>query len=172
MDTKSHPVWTVYDRLRSARLNVKYYECRLQAIERVNFEIEMSLLASAPSSAIAGLWFWQTEDGKYVWQCMGVLAAIASIAKPLLGLTKKIKDYETVLSGYRTLEHDLAEIKGSIEQKQKYDPALQAEFKKVAEREKVLVAKNPETRESKRIKKRCEEEVRRELPVDGFYIPV
>lgn len=167
----NHPVWTVYDKLRSARLNVKYYECRLQFTERLNFSIEVLLLATAPSSAVAGLWFWNTEYGKYVWQYMGILAAIAAVTKPLLGLTKRIKDYESILSGYRTLEYDLMEIKTTIEQKRKYDQGLQAELKKAIHREKALIAKNPETRDSKRVKRMCEDEVRRQLPPGSFFIP-
>ncbi|UWU72439.1 hypothetical protein [Bradyrhizobium sp. NC92] len=171
MDRDTHPVWTVYDKLRSARLNVKYYSCRLQLAERTNFWIELLLLASAPSSAIAGLWFWGTEYGKYVWQYLGILTAVAAVTKPLLGLTKRIKDYENILSGYRTLEYDLMEIKSSIEQKQKYDQIHQSELKKAIQREKILISKNPETRESKRVKRMCEEEVRQELPPESFFIP-
>ena len=69
------------------------------------------------------------------------------------------------------LEYDLMEIKSSIEQKQKYDLALQSELKKVIQREKVLIAKNPESRESRKIKQRCEMEVLRDLQSDPFFIP-
>jgi hypothetical protein len=168
---EDHPVWTVYDKLRSARLNVKYYGARLQRIERANLTIEYILLATAPSSAIAGLWFWNTEFGKPIWQSLGVLAAIAAVAKPPLNFTKRIKDYEGILVGYRTLEYDLMEIKTLIEQRGKYDQTLQSEFKKALQREKTLVAKTPETRENKKVKRACEEEVRRELPAERFFVP-
>ena len=42
------------------------------------------------------------------------------------------------------LDFDLGEIKVLIEQRQKYDQALQAEFKKVLQRERILVGKTPE----------------------------
>ncbi|MBI3666660.1 MAG: hypothetical protein HY236_10635 [Acidobacteria bacterium] len=171
MSRETHPVWTVYDKLRTARLNVKYYSRRLSGLERKNFFIELVLLATAPSSAIAGLWFWETTYGKLAWQYLGIVAAIAAILKPLLGLTKRIKEYESVLSGYRTLEYDLMEIKSLVEQKQKYDAALQSDLKKALQREKVLVGKTPETRESHNIKRRCELEVRRELPRECFFVP-
>lgn len=164
-------MWTVYDKLRTARLNVKYYGRRLQSIERWNFFIELVLLMTAPTSAIAGLWFWHTDSGKLVWQYFGVVAAAAAVLKPLLSLTKKIKEYESVLSGYRVLEFDLMEIKSLIEQKRKYDAPLQAEFKKALQRERALVGKTPETRENHRIKGQCESEVRNELPPDCFFMP-
>jgi hypothetical protein len=168
---EDHPVWSVYDKLRSARLNVKYYGARLHRVERINLTIEYILLATAPSSAIAGLWFWNMEVGKAIWQCLGVLAAIAAVAKPPLNLTKRIKDYEGILVGYRTLEYDLMEIKTLIEQKGKYDQTLQSEFKKAIQREKTLVAKTPDAREDKKVKRTCEEEVRRELPAEEFFVP-
>jgi hypothetical protein len=168
---EDHPVWTVYDKLRSARLNVKYYGARLHRIERQNFTLECILLATAPSSAIAGLWFWNTEIGKPIWQYLGVLAAIAAVVKPLLTLTKRIKDYEAVLQGYRTLEYDLMEIKTLVEQKGKYDQPLQSELKKALQREKMLVAKTPETREDKKTKQVCQQEVLRELPPESFLVP-
>ena len=171
MGSENHPVWTVYDKLRSARLNVKYYCCRLQSAERWNFALELVLLAAAPTSAIAGLWFWDTDPGKFVWKTLGVIAAFAALLKPLLGLTKKIKEYESIISGYRVLEFDLMEIKSLIEQKRKYDAALQADLKRALQRERTLVGKTPETREVASIKRKCEEEVNRELPVSSFFIP-
>jgi hypothetical protein len=171
MTRETHPVWTVYDKLRTARLNVKYYSRRLSRLETMNFWIELVLLVTAPSSAIAGLWFWETEYGKLVWQYMGIVAAIAAILKPLLGLTKRIKELGGVLSGYRTLEYDLREMKSQIEQKRKYDAALQSELKKALQREKILVGKTPETRENQNVKSKCELEVRQEFPPESFFVP-
>jgi len=171
MGTKHNPVWSVYDKLRTVRLNVKYYSRRMEALERWNFGIEFLLLLTAPTSAIAGLWFWNTEIGKLMWQGLGIIAAFAAVLKPLLALTKGIKEYEGILSGYRILEFDLMEIKSLVEQKQKYDTGLQAEFKKVLQRERTLVGKTPETREDPRIKRLCENEVLQELPQESFFVP-
>jgi len=171
MTRESKPVWAVYDKLRTARLNVKYYCCRLQVLEREDFWIELVLLVTAPSSAVAGLWFWKTDLGRTAWQYLGVIAAIAAVVKPLLRLTKRIKDLESVISGYRTLEYDLREITTLIEQKQKYDASLQSEFRKALQREKILAGKTPETREKRRVKDRCQAEVLRELPHESFFIP-
>lgn len=82
-----------------------------------------------------------------------------------------MKEYESVLSGYRVLEFDLMEIKSLIEQKGKYDLALQLEFKKALHRERALVGKTPESREIHRIKEHCENEVLNELPPKCFFIP-
>jgi hypothetical protein len=171
MSRETHPVWTVYDKLRTARLNVKYYSCRLQRIERWNFFIELVLAIAAPTSAVAGLWFWNLTYGKLAWRYLGIIAAAAAVLKPPLSLAKRIKDYESVLSGYRMLDFDLMEMKCLIEQRQKYDSGLQAEFKRILQREKTLVGKTPETRENERVKKACKREVLRELPKESFFIP-
>ncbi len=171
MSRETHPVWTVYDRLRTVRLNAKYYSRRLQSLERENFWIELVLLATAPSSAIAGLWLWESTHGRQVWQYLGIIAAIAAVLKPLLSLTRRIKEMESVLTGYRALDFELMEIKSSIEQKRKYDGALQADFRKALQRERILVGKTPETREKESVKRKCEVEVLEELPSKSFYVP-
>jgi len=171
MGSENHPVWTVYDKLRSARLSVKYYCRRLEFFERWNFTLELILLAAAPSSAVAALWFWDTAQGKLVWKYLGVVAALAALIKPLLALTKRIKEYESIISGYRVLEFDLMEIKTLIEQKQKYDAVLQSDFKRALLRERALVGKAPETREVVAIKRKCEEEVNQEMPASSFFVP-
>jgi cytochrome c oxidase subunit IV len=115
MSREQHPIWTVYEKLRTACLNVRYYGRRLQGVERWNLSLEFVLGATAPSSAIAALWFWNTEYGQTAWKCLAIVAAIAAVAKPLLNLTSRIKEYESVLSGYRVLEYDLREIRSMIE---------------------------------------------------------
>ena len=171
MSREDDPVWGVYDKLRTACLNVKYYSRRLQSLERLNFGLEFLLSATAPTSAIAALFFWNTEYGQVAWKYLAIVAAVAAVAKPLLNLAKRIKDYESVLSGYRMLEYDLREIRLMIEQKKKYDQPLQAEFEKAVQREKALIAKNPETRECGRVKRKCEAEVLQQLPPESFFIP-
>lgn len=171
MSREEHPVWSVYDRLRSARLSVKYYSKKLQQTEKLNFWLEVVLLIAAPSSAVAGLWFWESEYGQIIWKFLAIPAAIVAVLKPQLHLTKKIKDYEGVLSGYRILEYDLMEIKIGIEQKKKYDAPLQADFKRAQQRERTLVGKNPESCEDTRVKKLCQAEVASELPANTFFVP-
>lgn len=129
------------------------------------------MLASAPTSAIAGIWFFHESTGKLVWQYFGVIAALAAVCKPLLGLTKRIKDMEAVLAGYRILEYDLMEIRVMIEQKRSYDSAAKADLRKAIQREKTLVSRSPELREHTATKRQCEEEVLRELPSTAFFVP-
>lgn len=109
--------------------------------------------------------------GKTAWQWFSVIAAFAAVIKSLLGLPKKIKEYESLFSGYRTLEHDLHEIKVLISEKGKYDNILKLEFKKALKRRGALVSKEQDAKEDKKLKKNCENEVLTELPSSLFFVP-
>lgn len=168
---EEHPVWGVYDLYRTARLNVKYYTCKLSRVEHANFLMDVILLITAPSSAIAGLWFWETPLGQGIWKYLGVVSAFIAVLKPSLALTKKIKKYEEVLSGYKALEHDLHEIKELVAQKLKYAQEMQNDFKKALKRKGVLVNKEPGEKVDKKLLACCQREVDTELPADKFFVP-
>lgn len=170
----THPVWDVYDLQRTARLNVKFYSHRLAHIERSNFWFELILAITAPSSAIAGLFFWELEYGQLAWKLLLVLASIIAILKPLLKLTDKIKKYEESLTGYRMLEHDLSAIATQIKQKEAYTPALQKEFNKAFDRKGKLSQSEAERSEHKhkKLREKLQSEVCIEMPADLFYIPL
>lgn len=171
MDPKQHPAWDVYDQLRTARLNVKYYSARLACLQRRNMFMEIVLAISAPTSAIAGLWFWSSPIGNLIWKCFGVLAAFIAGIKPFLKITEKIKSVEETLIGYRTLDHDLQNITIKIRQKACFDKDLQKEFQRALERKRAISTKEPELQEMIQLKEKCEEETLKELPHSNFFIP-
>lgn len=76
--------------------------------------------------------------GALLWKGLGAIAAVIAILKPIFWPTKRIKDLENVVSGYRMLEYDLHEIVNNIRLKQKYSADLQREFQKAIQREKTL----------------------------------
>jgi hypothetical protein len=171
VDRMNHAVWSVYDLYRTARLNVKYYSTKLHRREQLNIGIELIIAVTAPSSAVAGLWFWDTSLGSILWRVLGVAAAIAAVIKPILMLPKQIKAYNEVLTGYRTLGHDLFEIKEMIAQKGKYDKELQADYRKALKREGALAVKDPETKQDKALIRKLVKEVNQELPAGQFFVP-
>lgn len=168
--TKSHPVWDVYDLHRTARLNAKYYAARLDSLERYNFWTDFALAVSA-SSTITSLWLWTTPLGQVFWSISGVATAGLSIAKPLLRLTDKIRRMEKVQSGYEALDHDLYRLGVHISQGKSYTSQLQKQFLEAVNRKGLLVRERVEGKEHRQLKRRFEEEVLRELPVDQFYVP-
>lgn len=86
----NNPVWDVYDEYRTARLNVKYHAGLLRRQKRISFWLELTLAISAPTSAVAGLWFWQSDIGAILWRIFAVIAAFAAIVKPLLRILTKV----------------------------------------------------------------------------------
>lgn len=168
---KDHPVWDVYDLYRTTRLNVKYFSARLSRLQRINFWMEFILAATASSSAIAAFALWQTSIGGKVWQALGALAAVLAIMKPLLNLTEKIRKIEEVITGYRVLEYDLKKIAVAVSQRKAYDKELSDKFSNSLDRMAELAIKYNESSEDKKLKKKCQEEVMKELPPEHFYIP-
>ncbi len=55
LSTKEHPVWQVYDLLRTAKLNEKYFGRRLKKYVVINNTMEFFIAATASTSAIASL---------------------------------------------------------------------------------------------------------------------
>ena len=167
----NHPVWSVYDALRNARLNCKYVGCRLQSAERLNTSLDIVLAIAAPASAVAGLWFWTEPGGAVVWRALTAIAAVVAVVKPLLRLTEKIKNLEVSLAGYTMLTHDLEEIRTAIAQEKRYDAGHLALLKKAIQREGFLKISRFEARDNERVKQLCQQEVLKELPVESFFIP-
>ena len=171
MRDANNPVWEVYDQLRTARLNVKYYAALLDRVERLKGFTESILLITAPGSAIAGLWFWGTILGTHLWQGLGAVSAVVAVISPALNLTGKIARYSVLLSGYRALEHDLLEIKIDISQSMQYDESNKRDLEKAVGRKGMLSAQSPDASENKKLVRKCSMEVEAELPVDKFYLP-
>jgi hypothetical protein len=167
----NHPVWDVYDQLRTARLNEKYYGVRLQKYERINFWSEIIVAFTSSSSAIAGLAFWNTSAGNDLWKVLLVFSAVIATTKPFLNLTKKIRAYEELLAGYRLLCHDLKNLKININQKQDYSAKHKNEFKKIIEKQRLLATKSPESTEKSKVKADCQNFVLNEYPTSAFYVP-
>ena len=69
------------------------------------------------------------------------------------------------------LDYDLMVLKSLIERKGKYDNAIDSELKRIEDRERTLIGKNPESTESRRAKQKCQAVVLSELPTDRFFVP-
>ncbi|WP_250528807.1 hypothetical protein [Caballeronia sp. ATUFL_F1_KS4A] len=171
MDRDQHPVWAVYDKLRTARLNVKYYCRRLQRLERIIFTLDVILLVAAPSSAIASLWFWDTPAGRIAWQSLSVVAAIIATVRPIFHLTRRVKEYESAIAAYRIMEYDLESVRQRIEQRGEYDAKLRSEFLRIVERQKAAELASPEKVADQKLLKECSDAVLSELPANSFFVP-
>lgn len=166
------PVWDVYDELRTALLNVKYYSCRTASLQRQNFWIELLIAATATGSAVAGFTFWATSVGKPIWQALMVVSALLAIAKPLLRLTERIQTFQELVGDYRGAEYDLRKIEVAIKQRGTFDKDLKERFSRALDRmAEAAVKSSGEYRVHKAMRERCEAEVLQELPTAHFFLP-
>ena len=169
-EIKNHPIRDVYNHLRTSRLNIKYFSIKLNKIRRKNFEIEF-IIALTASSGVTGLWFWDSLIGGYAWKILGSITAILAVLKPLLNLTKKIKEKEELVTAYRSINYDIQILLIAIKQRKKYDKKLQKEFLKILDKEKDIIKQEKTEKEDKELIKECTREVNLELPINSFYIP-
>lgn len=169
--SSTNPVWDVYNLLRTARLNVKYYSARIDTVESHHFWMDTIVAVTAPSSAIAGFTFIQTGSGEAIWSLLCVIAAGVAVIKPLLKLPKKLKAYEETLVGYKALDHDLQSISTQIKTARAYTVELQEQTVRALERKSKIASKETENKEDKKLKAKATAEVNNELQVESFFVP-
>lgn len=165
-----HPVWNVYDRLRTISLNEKYYSRRIVFYERINFWLEIIIAISA-STAIAKFAIWKTEAGSLIWSLIAGLAVLLAVIKPFMKLTDSIKRIENVLTKYRLIKHEFGILRIDISEKKSYNNEHKNKLRELLAKEEVLIEKQPENYISKRLINICSNEVIKEYPVDNFFIP-
>lgn len=168
---QDHPVWEVYDLLRTAKLNEKYFGYRLQKYVRINNFMEFTIAATASTSAIASLTLWNEGLAGYFWQSFLVISAVISVAKPILGITKRVRIYEEVLSEYRALSYELMRLKVGISTAREYNETHEDKFNEIMEKHATLVSKSPENTENKTVKTKCVDEVLKAYPPENFFVP-
>jgi hypothetical protein len=165
-----NPVWDVYNDYRTARLNVKYLSIIIGTYENYDFYMALAIAIFAPSSAIAGLGFWNTVIGSYLWKIFIVISSVIALVKPMLKLPEKVKKLQDQLRGYRILENDLKIITIGINQEKQFSQDLRKKFQESLDRLRDLSQKD-EVKEDRKLIRKCFEEVKKELPSSSFYIP-
>ncbi|HEX8138504.1 MAG TPA: hypothetical protein VF544_13130 [Pyrinomonadaceae bacterium] len=103
-----------YDDYRTAFMNHRYYECRLDTYKKWNLYYEIGL-AIGTSGTVAAWYLWKTPLGAAVWPVIAGAVAVMSILKPLLNLSKRVETYSKLYVGYTELFYDLQQVKKKIE---------------------------------------------------------
>lgn len=170
-DINPNAVREVYDLQRTCRMNVKYWTHNLTTIKRWNFGIEYLLMATAPSSVVAGFVFWKTENGKIVWAVLSFITALVSVAKPLLKLSKRIDNLQNVLSLYRSAESQLEELGNDIRRENKYSPLSVKAFKNAEKQSRSAQSQEPLDPINEELREKYAALVKQELPESSFHFP-
>ena len=168
--SEEHPVWILYDELRTARLNVRYYEKQLSSIRRNNIIIEF-VLALTVSSGIAGLWLWQNVVGGFIWKGLVTLAAFLAVLKPLIKLSDQIQQKSEILTSWRLLDDGLRNLMLQIKECGNYDKEMLNRFHTMLETKTAIIQREPLERIDEKLREKCFQQVCEELPSDNFFIP-
>src|SRR5438105_4653314 len=96
----NHPVWDVYDEMRTARLNVKCLLAEIATVERRSRSVEI-ILAISGASTIGAVWFLQNTIGKIIWATVGFIAMVLTALKPVFPFAEKRIKKERLLTSYR-----------------------------------------------------------------------
>jgi hypothetical protein len=139
-------------------------------LRNVNLTYEI-VLAVGTSSAVAGFSFWQEAAGKTIWAAIGGLTTLLAIVKPVLNFPATLRRKQELLSSYMILDHDLNAIGIAVQQKRKFDKSARNRLARALQRKSELVGKDAESSVNERLRRRCYDEVLRELPSEAFYIP-
>jgi hypothetical protein len=169
-DSKEHPIWDVYNELRTARLNVKCLECKIKGLRRKSTILEV-IVAISGTSSIGGFWFLQNDFGTTAWKTLGALAVVIGAVKHIFPFGERRLKKERLAAGYRMLEHELQCIRVGIKERRAYDDVAKGEFRIALRNKKELIGQSDDEPCSNRIIKKCRISIDRELPVDEFYIP-
>lgn len=165
-----HPVWDVYDEFRTARFNVRYYERKLTCLQRKNYLVEL-VLALSVSSGVAGLWMWETAVGGIIWKALVTAAAFLAVVKPLAKLADQVQRKSEVLAGWRLLDYGLRKLTVQISQYMKYNDEMRNRFLSLMDTKAVIVQAEPLESIDERLRRRCFDQVNKELPSENFFVP-
>lgn len=167
----SHPVWDVYDLLRTARYNSIYFEEKLYLLELSNKLAQVILAAAVPSSAIAGLKIWDFGLGQFAWEIFTGVAAVIAFSLPFLGLTEKIKKVDALVVGYTDLFYDIDAIRVAINDSRTYSDSHKRRLLAAMKQRARLAGKEKGMSINKNLAKKCRGAVLAELPAEKFFVP-
>jgi hypothetical protein len=165
-----HLVWLVYDELKTARLNLYYYQyqiSRLKLIKRI-FDITAAL---STSSVFAGLWFWQTSIGNVAWKIVIALAVVLADIVPFFKMDDLIKQKSEIYSGWRLIDDGFRKLRISIEEQNKYNDDMKKRFHELIDLASEIYKKEEPEKPDKKLQSKCYEEVNIELPAESFFVP-
>jgi len=159
----------VYDCYRNALFNRKYYAAKLARVQRQNRAIEI-FGALATSSAVGSWGLWQSPTGQWFWKIAAAAVVIVNLVKPVLNWQKDVERYTSLYLAFTGLSFDLHDLVNgisvhggvTIEDEKRFRQAWM-QYAKVSE--------NGDPAPSRRLSRRCYDEVSREIPAGELWMP-
>lgn len=160
----------VYDAYRTASMNQKYYRYMISKMQRRNLIFEVVVAIGTMGAGVSGWALWKTEIGTALWAIIAAVAALLAIAKPIVNYSRKIERFSKLYAGYTDIFHRAKELKESIEYEQELAPKHLVSYKELPGlfRELGVTEEDPP---KKKLLRKCQDEVNREMPAKSFWMP-
>jgi hypothetical protein len=159
----------VYNLLRTARLNVLYYEESLSRWTSFIRGHDFIVAVSGGASPLAFLKRSSAPAGSQLWFYLTLVASVAGILKPILRLDKQVSLYSELVTHYRELFHELKCIADDIQSEKDFPPSMEKSFIRCRLREGDLQKKEPPP--DRRKTKRLQAVVEKEYDINSLWFP-
>lgn len=159
----------LYDAYRTARMNRLYYGWRLTALKRWNLGFEISI-ALASSAVVAAWGIWRVGAGQLAWNAVAGIGALLALVKPFLQLAERIERYGRLYAGHGDVCFDLERVVERVAETHLVVPEHRAAYDACGERTRKL-APEDEPNPRPRVLRRAYEQVKREIPAAGLWMP-
>lgn len=168
-DATYEQAWQIYDTLRTALLNKKYYACRLARQRHVTFWLEW-VLAATTSGTVASWAIWHAQWGRITWALLAGIATIISFTKPLLNLSKDIERLTKLHTGFTLAYVELRDLVDDMTVHRCLSDETVRQYHALRKRLNDLAIED-DVKPRRRLRRECENEVLAEHPVDHFWNP-
>lgn len=159
----------IHDAFRNACLSRNYYARRLSNFKVLNTFYEI-ILAIGTSTTVAAWTYWNVPGDKNFWTIFAGIIAVLAIIKPFLPLSREIERFSNLHTGYSDLFYDLKRLVDDIKVAKCITKEFVETYKNTDKRYKALALKD-DPRHRKRLKAKCEEEVRKAFPRNYLWNP-
>lgn len=159
----------IYDAYRSALLNKKYYGCQLDFYRKLNRSVEIVLAIATPST-VGGWAIWHTHTGQTIWAVLAAVVALVAALKPVFDWPKDIDRYSRLHAEHTVQFYTLKQLVEDIAIEKKITPEMERRFLDTRERHAQL-SRDDDVKPLKRLARRCEREVKAEIPADRLWVP-
>ncbi|MCU1224231.1 MAG: hypothetical protein JWQ42_2324 [Edaphobacter sp.] len=159
----------LYNLLRTARLNVLYYE---ESLHRWTIAIRTHDVIVAVTSAASPIAYFKHSSEpiqKQMWFYFTLAAGIAGLLKPIFRLDKQIALYTELVTHYRELHHDLKCLAEDMAANRDFSLQLDKRFQACRLRENDLQKKEPVPQRGKI--ERLQAMVEREYDLSEIWLP-
>ncbi len=160
----------MWDDLRTAKMNVYYYEARLASANFWNLSFELALAIGATGSGVAGWAIWKEQIYAWIWAIIAGTASLIAIVKPILAPGKKIELATRQHQSWHTLSFGIEKVLFQIRQDGCVSDEVRKRFDTTFDRQ-VQISLEDEKSVNHRLLRKCQAQVKQALPSDKLWVP-